>query len=566
MASLPETGLKRCPGAERRHRRPSGRPLRADSGRLQVAAVIPAAERPGGPSTHRALAPSQPAGDPRRHRVQEPQDTQQTDMQPPDVQWTERADGAGRRTRRGCRRRAPAAPGRPRGRTLGIAAPRGRRRRRRPRRRLRARAAGTSTDDAAAAPVGRTPADPDHRGGMDLAGRPDAGAPRRARRARDGFRGGAMAGNDITITAIDGTKLSLKTEDGWTRTIDAAGATVTRDGATVPVSTLKVGDQIVFRETRNDDGTYTITAIQVVQPTVAGTVASVSGSTVTVTTVRRRQRQGRADRLDHVRRSAGQAATKDAVVAGVRIVGSRHAGQRRHADGHLGRDRAGDHRRHGQGEGHELPDAHDPRRLHRHGQGHLLDDLPGRRRHHADARRHQGRRRRDGERDQERRRLAVGHRRPRRARPATSAARAWAAGAAAGTVAVTAAGTSPAAARATRTPRRPRPPRRAARTADVRRDARGPGRPRASSCAARAAVVVRRGGSGVTRRRRLAPRSGGAAVRRRAGRPRSARGATRTRRSLPVGLDPPRRAGVRETARPARQRRPDRRPASCPGR
>jgi hypothetical protein len=132
-----------------------------------------------------------------------------------------------------------------------------------------------------------------------------------------GMRG--EMGNAITITAIDGTKLALETENGWTRTIDATGATVTKDGATVPLSTLKVGDRIVFRETRNDDGTYTTTAIVVIQPAVAGTVASVSGSTVTVT-----QRDGGTSKVVLTSTTtyllAGKTATKDAVVAGARIV------------------------------------------------------------------------------------------------------------------------------------------------------------------------------------------------------------------------------------------------------
>ena len=132
-----------------------------------------------------------------------------------------------------------------------------------------------------------------------------------------GMRG--IAAQDITITKIDGTKLSLETENGWTRTIDAAGATVTKDGETVALSTLKVGDRIVFRETRNDDGSYTITAITVVQPAVGGTVASVSGTTVTVTT-----RDGGTSKVVLTGSTTytldGEAATKDAVVAGVRIV------------------------------------------------------------------------------------------------------------------------------------------------------------------------------------------------------------------------------------------------------
>ena len=134
---------------------------------------------------------------------------------------------------------------------------------------------------------------------------------------RGGMRG-AM-GNAITITAIDGSKLALETENGWTRTIDATGATVTKDGETVAVSDLEVGDTIVFRETRNDDGTYTTTAIMVIQPAVAGTVASVSGSTVTVT-----GRDGTTSKVvltsSTTYELAGEEATKDAVVAGARII------------------------------------------------------------------------------------------------------------------------------------------------------------------------------------------------------------------------------------------------------
>ncbi len=134
---------------------------------------------------------------------------------------------------------------------------------------------------------------------------------------RGGMRNGI--GNAITITAIDGSKLALQTDNGWTRTIDATGATVTKDGETVALSTLKVGDTIVFRETRNDDGTYTTTAIMVIQPAVGGTVASVSGSTVTVT-----RRDGTTSKVvltsSTTYELAGQEATKDAVVAGARII------------------------------------------------------------------------------------------------------------------------------------------------------------------------------------------------------------------------------------------------------
>ena len=42
------------------------------------------------------------------------------------------------------------------------------------------------------------------------------------------------------------------------------------------------GDEIRFAQTRNADGTYTVTKIQLVIPSVAGQVTAVDGSTITV--------------------------------------------------------------------------------------------------------------------------------------------------------------------------------------------------------------------------------------------------------------------------------------------
>ena len=119
----------------------------------------------------------------------------------------------------------------------------------------------------------------------------------------------------ISITAINGTKLGLTTADGWTRTIDAAGATVKRSGQTVDLSTLKVGDSIVFDQARQADGTYKITAIQVVVPRADGTVKSVTDSSATLT-----QRDG-TDKMIQLTgttsyRLAGAAATKAALTVG----------------------------------------------------------------------------------------------------------------------------------------------------------------------------------------------------------------------------------------------------------
>ena len=122
----------------------------------------------------------------------------------------------------------------------------------------------------------------------------------------------------IAITGIDGSKLSLKTTDGWTRTIDATGATITKAGKTIAVTDLKVGDQINFRESRQSDGSYKITTISVVVPTASGTVTSVASSSVTI-----KQFDGSSKTLTLTSSTtytqAGATATKTALVAGVRI-------------------------------------------------------------------------------------------------------------------------------------------------------------------------------------------------------------------------------------------------------
>ena len=99
-------------------------------------------------------------------------------------------------------------------------------------------------------------------------------------------RGGRMGGpfRAITITAINGSSLSLKTDDGWTRTITVSSSTtITKGGQAIALTDLKVGDSIRFAQTRNSDGTWTIDAIAVVVPEVGGTVASVTDSGFTLT-------------------------------------------------------------------------------------------------------------------------------------------------------------------------------------------------------------------------------------------------------------------------------------------
>lgn len=99
---------------------------------------------------------------------------------------------------------------------------------------------------------------------------------------------GRLRGNgfrEITITAISGSNVTLRTDDGWTRTIAVTDAVdLTKGGQDIALSDLAVGDQVRFRQTRNDDGTYTVNALAVVVPSVRGEVSDVGASGFKVTT------------------------------------------------------------------------------------------------------------------------------------------------------------------------------------------------------------------------------------------------------------------------------------------
>ncbi len=96
--------------------------------------------------------------------------------------------------------------------------------------------------------------------------------------------GGPGGFRDITITAISGSSLSLATADGWTRTVAVTDAvTLTKGGQAITLSGLAVGDEIRLLQARADDGTFTVTGIEVVVPRVAGTVSELSSSGFKVT-------------------------------------------------------------------------------------------------------------------------------------------------------------------------------------------------------------------------------------------------------------------------------------------
>ncbi len=106
-------------------------------------------------------------------------------------------------------------------------------------------------------------------GGLGLAG------------PRGGF--GATVGRSITIDSIDGSKIGLKTDDGWTRTVTVGSDTkIDKDGKAATVADLKVGDRVILRQQHNADGTYTVTGLSVYLPVVAGSVSAIDGNDVTV--------------------------------------------------------------------------------------------------------------------------------------------------------------------------------------------------------------------------------------------------------------------------------------------
>jgi hypothetical protein len=133
-------------------------------------------------------------------------------------------------------------------------------------------AVGILAAGASAAPAGTLASDTGTRANTTAAGDYSMGG----RRGGFGFGG-------ITITAISGSNLSLETLDGWTRTITVdSGTTYSKSGDTIALPDLEVGDEIRFKQTREDDGSFTIDAIAVIPPHVGGTVTAVSGSTITV--------------------------------------------------------------------------------------------------------------------------------------------------------------------------------------------------------------------------------------------------------------------------------------------
>ena len=95
------------------------------------------------------------------------------------------------------------------------------------------------------------------------------------------FRGASFG--SITIASINGTKIGLRTADGWTRTIDVAGSTKVFLGKEAgEVSDLAVGNQVRLRQKRNADGSFSVVSLSVPAARAGGEVTAISGNTITI--------------------------------------------------------------------------------------------------------------------------------------------------------------------------------------------------------------------------------------------------------------------------------------------
>lgn len=94
---------------------------------------------------------------------------------------------------------------------------------------------------------------------------------------------GGVAFGRITVTSVSGNNVSLKTDDGWTRTITVTSDTkITKGGEPATIGDVKAGDVVRLGQKRNDDGTYTVTALAIVLPQVGGEVTAVTADSITV--------------------------------------------------------------------------------------------------------------------------------------------------------------------------------------------------------------------------------------------------------------------------------------------
>lgn len=96
--------------------------------------------------------------------------------------------------------------------------------------------------------------------------------------------GGPGAGG--TITSLGTNSFTVKTPDGSTQTVDTTGSTnYNRDGASSSASALAVGEHVRVRPTQsstNTSSTVTAADVDIMDPSIHGTVENVSNNTLTI--------------------------------------------------------------------------------------------------------------------------------------------------------------------------------------------------------------------------------------------------------------------------------------------
>lgn len=86
-----------------------------------------------------------------------------------------------------------------------------------------------------------------------------------------------------TVTAVNGSIITLKDRKGTTQTITTTSSTrFTRGGQSASLSDVKTGDQIAASGTLNSDGSLNAQVVAIVLPHVDGQITTISGTIITI--------------------------------------------------------------------------------------------------------------------------------------------------------------------------------------------------------------------------------------------------------------------------------------------
>jgi Domain of unknown function (DUF5666) len=87
----------------------------------------------------------------------------------------------------------------------------------------------------------------------------------------------------LTVASVSGSTITATLPSGTSVTIHTSSSTTYgRAGVSVSASAIAKGDTIAVKGQRNSDGSITASHVEIVLPSVAGTVTAISGSTLTL--------------------------------------------------------------------------------------------------------------------------------------------------------------------------------------------------------------------------------------------------------------------------------------------